>query len=151
MPWAGARIQRQEGSCFHSAFIFVLWCFHFYLVLAISFSWGTILSSSLLLSIWHLDSEAVWFFFLFVLLPCQCSKSVPLLVLWLVAYRDFFPSSLGPSMSLSSAACKRQGHLAAAGNSPSIHTGCVGSLSRHPRHQSTSQSCLWVMPYLANF
>lgn len=129
MPWAGARIQEQEGSCFLSALIFILWYFHFYLVLAVSCSWGTILSSSLLLSIWRLDSaqllqQVFSFFFFFVLLLCQHSKSIPLLVLWLVAYSGFFPSSLGPSMSLSSAACKRQGRLAAAGNIPSMHRTC---------------------------
>lgn len=128
MPWAGARIQGQEGSCFHSAFIFVLWYFHFYLVLAISCIWGAILSSSLLLSIWHLDSAQLlkqftpFFFFHFA--SHQCSKSVPLLVLRLVAYSGFFLSSLEPSMSLSSAACKRQGLLADAGDIPSMHRTC---------------------------
>lgn len=126
MPWAGARIQGQEGSCFHSAFIFVLWYFHFYLVLAVSCSWGTILSSSLLLSIWCLDSAQLLLFFFFVLLLTEkkCSKSVPLLVLWLVAYNGFFSYSLGPSMHLSSAACKRQDHLTAAGDISVMHRTC---------------------------
>lgn len=66
-------------------------------------------------------------------------------------YSDCFPSSLGSSMSLSSAACNRQDHLAASWEYPKRAQDVLV-----PRPQITSikplqhHRALWVMPHSAN-
>lgn len=66
---------------------------------------------------------SIFFFSFCILLLCQHSKCGPLLAWQLVAYSDFSPSSLGPSMSLSSAQARSPAWLLA-GNIQSMHRMC---------------------------